>query len=128
MKRIKPGQLTAAVQEELEMQSREVIDEINDEVKRIAQSGAEKLKATSPKSSGTGGRKGHYADGWKVKEDGKDWRGLKSQTIFNSKKPQISHLLEHGHAKAGGVGRVPGIEHIAPVEDDLAKEIERLGK
>lgn len=126
--RVRVDDLAKRVEEEIRLQTEEVVTEINNEVKDLANAAAEKLKSTSPRSSGTGGRKGHYADGWKVKDGEKNMFGYISQTIYNAKKPQISHLLEHGHAKAGGVERVAGIQHIGPVEDELAKEIERLGK
>ncbi|MFS0783524.1 HK97 gp10 family phage protein [Bacillus sp. 1P06AnD] len=62
------------------------------------------LKQNSPKDTGS------YAAGWgKTKVDGKT-------VIRNKTDPQLTHLLEHGHAKAGG-GRVAAHPHIRPAEE-----------
>jgi len=78
-----------------------------------AKNGAKLLKATSPK-----GKTGEYAKGWRARMDGKGW------VIHNATRYQIAHLLEKGHAKTGG-GRVPGIPHIAPAEEQTIKEYEK---
>ena len=62
-----------------------------------------------------------YASGWTSQiETG---RTSAQGVIYNAKVPGLPHLLEHGHAKRGG-GRVPGREHIAPVEAELIKAFE----
>jgi hypothetical protein len=65
------------------------------------------LKRESPKRAKRGGK---YAKGWKVKKLGTNY------IVYNRTKYQLTHLLEHGHAKRGG-GRVPAKVHIRPAEE-----------
>lgn len=48
-------------------------------------------------------------------------RWAASAVIYNKKQPGLAHLLEHGHAKVGG-GRTRALEHVLPVEEQLAGE------
>lgn len=73
------------------------------------------IKRTSPRDTGA------YAKGWTKKKQ-KFADGV-SYLVYNKEKPQITHLLEYGHAKAGGLGRVEGIPHIGPARDKIEAEL-----
>lgn len=96
----------------------EVIRDMRPAIENVAKEGVKKLKATSPKSNKKGRK---YANGWKYKSEMK--RLGTESVIYNSTKPGLTHLLEHGHAKRGG-GRVQAIPHIHPVDEWIAKEVE----
>jgi hypothetical protein len=74
------------------------------------------IKQDSPRKSG------EYAEGWSRKTSRKN--GLIGITIYNKDKPQLTHLLENGHAKVGG-GRVAGIPHIRPAYDKFVPQMEK---
>jgi hypothetical protein len=86
---------------------------IEEAVKETAQALAADLRETSPKDTG------EYAKGWTARKEGPG-----KYVVYNKKKPQLTHLLEHGHAKAGG-GRVEGRPHIKPAKERHAPQLER---
>ncbi|PFB24132.1 HK97 gp10 family phage protein [Bacillus cereus] len=91
------------VEEDLETAKEEVANDLVDE-----------LKQKSPKNTGK------YRKGWRKKKDGN------AMVVHNALKPQLTHLLEKGHAKANG-GRVPAQVHIAPAEEKAINEfVERV--
>lgn len=91
-----------------------------EEATKIARASVKRLKETSPVRKSKGGT---YAAGWRLRRDGN------RLIIHNATSYQLTHLLEKGHVKRGGVGRVAPISHIAPVEsqaiNDLLDAIER---
>jgi hypothetical protein len=86
---------------------------IEEAVKETAQAMAADLRETSPKKTG------EYAKGWTYRKEAPG-----SYRVYNKKKPQLTHLLEHGHAQRGG-GRVEGRPHIKPAEERHALQLER---
>ena len=85
------------------------VDTVSKETRKIVQAG-------SPVQ--TGG----YQKGWAVKKTSAKASQV-SITVYNRKKPGLTHLLEKGHAKRGG-GRVAGQPHIAPAEQYAVSELE----
>lgn len=109
--------LSDAVMEQLKQYSIATQKEINAAAKEVGKACAKQLRRTSPKGQG------EYAKGWTstvAYESLDDVRVV----VHNKAKPQIVHLLEHGHAKVNG-GRVPGIPHVAPAEENAAESFTR---
>lgn len=120
MSKVSIDNLALAITKELNQYNQEVTDELKKEVKAVAKECKDEIKEKSPKKTGD------YKKGWTVKtayESNQDIRCL----VTNTKKPQITHLLENGHAKVNG-GRVDGIPHIAPAEENAAKKLEERVK
>lgn len=114
---IKVDQLADAIAKELNLYSDSVTAAFKKSVDEISKEAAQALNTDSPK------RTSRYAKQWTAGDRYESHR-TKRVTVYNKKRYQLTHLLEHGHAKRGG-GRVPGKAHIAPVE---AKAIEKLEK
>lgn len=81
------------------------------------------LRGRSPKLTGS------YAAGWRIKKETRSDTGEERRVIYNKTDYQITHLLEHGHAKRNG-GRVAARPHIGPVADEhgakLSADLGRL--
>ena len=105
-------ELTQAIAEYTE----DVAVAIEAEVDATSKAVVEDIKANAPRKTG------EYAKGWTRRKDQRP--GSISYTIHNRSKPQLTHLLEHGHAKKGG-GRVEGRPHIRPAVDRHIPAMER---
>lgn len=108
--------LSKVIEAELEDYVEDVTEVMRQAVTETTDQAVETLKVTSPK------RRGKYAKGWasKVLEDSPT--GL-VKTVHN-RTAGLTHLLENGHAKVGG-GRVECIPHIAPVEAEVIRDLEK---
>lgn len=109
----------------LEEYSEQISEVVSDAMVDIGKEAVTKLKSTSPKKSG------EYARGWRIKKTRANRRNI-DVTVYNIKKPSLTHLLENGHVirnKYGTFGRVGGRKHIEPVaewaETELTQTIER---
>ena len=109
--------------ESVTAQMKELLDEVNEDVKKatkrnidsVSKESVQKLKNTSPRKSGS------YAKGWGVKRQGE-----MDVVVHNRTDYQLTHLLENGHVirnKKGTYGRTHGIKHIAPVEEWAVDEL-----
>lgn len=114
------GDMADSIMGVLRQYSEAAEEDIQGTALEVAKEAKEKLQQDSPE--GKGNRKGHYKDGWtySVKKPSQKI----NITIYNKKKPGLTHLLENGHAKRGG-GHVDGIEHIATAEAFVAEEYEK---
>ena len=124
MANISIDQLANEIAKGLQEYSSDVIDGIDEASEKISKNAVKKLKQDSPKDTKK------YSKGWAVKTE-KKYGETNSHIIYNKNKPQLTHLLEHGHAKRGG-GRVEGKPHIRPVEEQVIQEftaeVERIVK
>jgi len=93
--------------------------EIGKETRSFARKIKKELGEKSPRSDESGE---HYADGWSYSTSNKYGRIV--ITVYNKLKPQLTHLLEKGHAIAGGTDRVEAIPHIGPVEKKYIPQYE----
>lgn len=104
-------EITRAVREYTE----DVTAGIENEVKSTADKVAAETKRLAPRHTG------NYAKSF-VKTDN-SLPGRRRYVIWNKKHFWLVHLLEFGHAKAGG-GRVPAYPHLRPAHDKHAGELE----
>lgn len=107
--------LARAVAAELAAYNQDVTDGVKKEVEQVAKDVVAELKQTSPRN------KGDYAKGWKSRVEYESLEDIRIR-VYNSKKPQLTHLLEYGHAKQNG-GRVNGKPHIGPAEQEAEKKL-----
>ena len=98
------GQITTTIRQYTE----EVSEAIERELDNTSKAVLDDIKANSPVKTGK------YKAGWKRKKE--SLGGSIKYTIHNKNKPGLAHLLEFGHAKAGG-GRVADKPHIRPAYD-----------
>jgi len=103
-------QLSDTITQNLSTYNSNVKKKINEKGKQISKETLKKVKQKSPK------RRGKYKKGWTIKTNA-DSVNAKSYTIHNKTSYQLTHLLEHGHAKVNG-GRTRAIEHIEPAEQE----------
>lgn len=100
--------------------TQEIKNELDAEAKKIAEETVKELKEKSPKRNHSGK---HYADGWDVEVTRSTNEVTNVYTVHNSIKPQLTHLLNKGHAKKGG-GWVNGDFHIDKAEENARKKME----
>lgn len=110
-----------------------VTEIVNEQAKDIAEWSSDELKKGGPYRE----RTGKYTKDWdsKIREKRvSKLTGEVTYSVYNKKHYQLTHLLEKGHVKRNGSGRVRAFEHIAPVEKEaeerfikgISEGIERL--
>lgn len=118
MANINIDKLASEIAKELSTYSQEVVQKVNVSSERVGKTAVKQLKQTSPK------RYGDYAKSWTMKTEPEV--GQPHKRIVHVKAPhyRLTHLLEHGHAKVGG-GRVEGIPHVRPAEEQVIQDFTR---
>lgn len=108
--------LQDSIQKLLRDYGEEAEEAVEEVAKKVAKDAKKELKATSPRGDGAGM---HYADGWQYRVE-KSRVGT-NMTVYNSKKPGLTHLLENGHVTRNGTSRTfpdtPAYPHIARVNE-----------
>lgn len=119
-KRIRPEELAVTIASELSKYKQEVADQIKESAKKVAKECVQEIKEEAPVDTG------EYKKGWKEKvmyESKEDIR----VTVYNAKKPSLTHLAEFGYAKPEG-GRVEGKPHIYPAQEHAAEKMVKNAK
>jgi hypothetical protein len=102
--------ITGEIARHLRQYTQEVEEELESAQDEVTKDGVKILKQSSPKDTGK------YAKGWTRKKQGDGY-------VIHNRVYQLTHLLEHGHAKANG-GRVSPRVHIRTVEEKMIKDFE----
>ncbi|MEN6391085.1 MAG: hypothetical protein ABFD04_11770 [Syntrophomonas sp.] len=114
MANINIDQLAAEIAQGLADYSQDVVEKVNISGERVGKAAVKKLKAVKFKTGG------EYSKSWRLKTEPEVGQPNK-QIIHNKDHYRLTHLLEKGHAKVGG-GRVEGIPHIRPVEEEVIRD------
>lgn len=118
--KVKVDNFAKTVEQALSDYADDVNDIVKQEIKDAGKEAVKELKEKSPKHTGK------YAKRWRSTVQRETAVG--AEVVVHNKIYGLTHLLEKGHAKRGG-GRVAGIPHIAPVEEEitgkLSDEIEK---
>ena len=117
---IKIDQLADTVMKGMEEYAKLAAEDLKKDVQKAGKTVKQQIERTAPKKTGK------YSKSWAVKKTRETSDSI--QIVVHSKRYQLTHLLEFGHAKRGG-GRVAARPHIAAAEEagleQLEREIER---
>lgn len=108
-------EITKAVREYTEDVSNAVVNKVDD----VADLALQEMKNTvAPR------RTGNYAKTFTKTNKSLKTHGSRKYVIWNKKHYRLVHLLEFGHAKANGKGRVAAQSHMVPVYNKYAAKLE----
>lgn len=103
--------LAETVMEGIESYANLTTEDVKKAVKKASKTVRNKIEEYAPS-----GKTGEYAKSWRVTTTDESSYAI-VQTVHSPKLYMLAHLLEKGHAKRGG-GRVQGIPHIKPAEQE----------
>ena len=89
---------------------------IKKDIRDVAAQCRDEIKTKSPVDTG------RYRAGWSIRTAFESLDDIRME-VYNRSKPELTHLLENGHAKVNG-GRVAGRPHIRPAEQHAVKELD----
>ena len=115
--KINIDKMAAAISQALDDYDQQAVDKTKAIIGELAAEAVANLKQDSPK------RTGRYAKDW-ARQTSYETAREKRDTVYNKKHYQLTHLLEHGHVKRNGTGRVDGIPHIGPENERIKTELE----
>lgn len=122
-KKIKPIDLSAAVEEILKEYGNDVYNVVEDAVDEVTDEATNKLKAINHWAKDGSGV---YAGSW-VNDTVRKTRVSTAKVVHNEDHYRLTHLLEKGHVIRNGTGRTFGktgkYPHIAPVNDWANEEL-----
>lgn len=110
--------LAAAIASQLEQYGNAVTEDLKKQVKASAKECVELIREKAPKDTGA------YADSWKQKTTQESTHSITCVCYAGNGEYRLTHLLENGHAKAGG-GRVEAKPHIAPAEEEMRANLDK---
>lgn len=119
-KTVSIDQLAAEINAGLEEYANVANTRMKSAVRKAAKTVVSEISTNAPVKTG------RYAASWRAKTTEESNHKL-VQTVHSPKRYMLAHLLEKGHAKRGG-GRVAGIPHIAPAEEEGIQQLEELLK
>ena len=118
---IRIDELADTVMKGLKEYAQLAADDLKEDVKKAGKMVKQQIESTAPRKTGK------YAKSWAVKKTRETSDSIQV-VVYSKNRYQLTHLLEHGHAKRGG-GRTRAFPHIAPAEqagtEQLVKDIER---
>lgn len=110
--KVTAGELSKAVQAELDAYNAEVDEKVRKVIKSVASDTKKQIVRSSPK------RTQRYSKGWKVSMSKKTEQP--AAVIYNKDRYFLTHLLENPHRKRGG-GTVRPKKHIEPAVQQAEK-------
>ncbi len=112
--------LSEAINRELTLYSREIIDTIKNEAKSHMTELVKETKRTAP----VGNRQKHYRDSIRSKKTSESDREVSYTWYVEGSDYRLSHLLENGHALRNG-DRVEGTHFIEKASEPILADFEK---